>query len=237
MARSSSELAAFGQLRERCFHRDIQDLDGFDPQCEHILVDECASGALVGGFRIRLFQVGDTLTDSYCAQFYQLSHLAPRSSPWMELGRFCIAPERQDPDILRLAWGAVTRLVDHYQVSLLFGCSSFEGTDPELYREAFSLLQRRHLAPPDWRPQVKAPEVRRFVDLLKDRPAGQKPDLKQAQAQLPPLLRSYLVLGGCVSDHVVIDRDLNTCHVFTGLEVEAIPTARQRLLRAVADPK
>jgi putative hemolysin len=58
-----------------------------------------------------------------------------------------------------------------------------------------------------------------------------KPDLKRAMATLPPLLRSYLMLGGWVSDHAVIDQDLNTLHVFTGLEIAAVPPARARLLR------
>ncbi len=51
---------------------------------------------------------------------------------------------------------------------------------------------------------------------------------------MPPLLRSYLLMGGWVSDHAVVDRQMNTLHVFTGLEISAIPAARKRLLRAVA---
>ena len=43
-----------------------------------------------------------------------------------------------------------------------------------------------------------------------------------------------LAMGGWVSDHAVIDRQMNTLHVFTGLEISAIPAARKRLLRAVA---
>jgi hypothetical protein len=31
-----------------------------------------------------------------------------------------------------------------------------------------------------------------------------------------------------------VDRELNTLHVFTGLEIRTIPPARARLLRAVA---
>ena len=61
-----------------------------------------------------------------------------------------------------------------------------------------------------------------------------KPDLKAAQAKMPPLLRTYLLMGGWVSDHAVIDRDLGTLHVFTGLEIGAVPPARARLLRGLA---
>jgi hypothetical protein len=41
-------------------------------------------------------------------------------------------------------------------------------------------------------------------------------------------------MGGWVSDHAVIDRQMNTLHVFTGLEIAAIPPNRARLLRALA---
>jgi L-ornithine Nalpha-acyltransferase len=51
---------------------------------------------------------------------------------------------------------------------------------------------------------------------------------------MPPLLKTYLMMGGWVSDHAVVDRDLGTMHVFTGVEISAIPPARKRLLRSVA---
>ncbi len=41
-------------------------------------------------------------------------------------------------------------------------------------------------------------------------------------------------MGGWVSDHAVIDEAMNTLHVFTGVEVSAIPEARARALRNVA---
>ena len=51
---------------------------------------------------------------------------------------------------------------------------------------------------------------------------------------MPPLLRTYLMMGGWVSDHAVMDRQLGTMHVFTGVEIKAIPPARARALRALA---
>jgi putative hemolysin len=51
---------------------------------------------------------------------------------------------------------------------------------------------------------------------------------------MPPLLKTYLLMGGWVSDHAVVDNDLNTLHVFTGLEIRAIPPARAKALRMVA---
>jgi putative hemolysin len=147
-----------------------------------------------------------------------------------EMGRFCLAPDRHDPDILRLAWAAMTRLVDAHGVQMLFGCSSFKGVEAAPYLDAFAMLGKRHLAPRRWWPRVKAPAVFRFARRLR----RHKPDMKLALRHMPPLLRSYLMMGGWVSDHAVIDRRMGTLHVFTGVEISAIPAARQRLLRALA---
>jgi putative hemolysin len=69
--------------------------------------------------------------------------------------------------------------------------------------------------------------VFRFARLLR----FWRPDLKQALRKMPPLLRSYLAMGGWVSDHAVIDSELNTLHVFTGVEIDRVPAGRARLLR------
>jgi putative hemolysin len=122
----------------------------------------------------------------------------------------------------------MTRFVDDEGVEMLFGCSSFHGTDAQGYLDAFAMLKERHLAPKRWLPRVKAPDVFRFARRLR-----RKPDARRAMMTMPPLLRSYLVMGGWVSDHAVVDRDLNTLHVFTGLEIRSIPEARVRSLRAL----
>jgi putative hemolysin len=145
----------------------------------------------------------------------------------VELGRFCIHPDYKDPAILRLAWSEMSRFVDENDIALLFGCSSFHGLDPQAFTDAFALLKERHLAPTRWRPDVKAPKVFPFAAALE----GVRPDLKKAMTGMPPLLRTYLVMGGWVSDHAVVDEDLKTLHVFTGVEVGRVPAARARVIR------
>jgi putative hemolysin len=172
---------------------------------------------------------GAAISDSYSAQYYELSALKDFSGPMVEMGRFCIHPDVKDPDVLRVAWGAMTAFVDDNGVEMLFGCASFSGTDEAAYLDAFAMLRDRHLAPKRWLPRVKAPQVFRFAERLR-----RKPDAKLAMRHMPPLLRTYLMMGGWVSDHAVVDRQMNTLHVFTGVEIAAIPPARKKLLRAVA---
>lgn len=206
------------------------DADDHDPACRHILIEDQQTGQLLATFRFLHLSSGAEIGRSYAARYYNLDRLRDFDGPMVEMGRFCSHPEHSDPDILRLAWGAMTRYVDEHGVRLLFGCSSFAGTDTQGYADAFALLGAQHLAPRRWLPRVKAPKVFRFARALR----RFTPDPKRAKAELPPLLRTYLIMGGWVSDHAVVDEQLNTLHVFTGLEIAAIPQARQKLLRAVA---
>jgi putative hemolysin len=242
LAETESDIQSAQKLRFRTFieGRDTAesdtrsagvDSDKFDQICEHVLVEEVKTDRLICCFRLLPIQNGAEIDKSYSAQYYDLDNLRDYQGTMVEMGRFCVDPEYSlDADIMRVAWGAMTRFVDDNDVQLLFGCSSFEGTEAEAYKDAFALLKEKHLAPKRWLPRVKAPSVIRYASKFRLR----KPNLKLAMKGMPPLLRSYLVLGGWVSDHAVVDNDLNTLHVFTGLEINQVPAGRARLLRATA---
>ncbi|MDW3184342.1 MULTISPECIES: GNAT family N-acetyltransferase [unclassified Roseobacter] len=229
VASSPGDIEAAQTLRARCFGLSVdRDSDVFDARCAHILIEDRDDRVLVCTFRMQEL-TGADVSASYAAQYYELSALEAFEGRMVEMGRFCIDPDVRDPDILRVAWAAMTAYVDDHDVQLLFGCSSFAGTETAAYLDAFAMLKARHLAPKRWLPRVKAPDVFRFAARLR-----RKPDLKKAMAHMPPLLRTYLLMGGWVSDHAVVDRQMNTLHVFTGVEIGAIPAARKRLLRALA---
>ncbi|MEM1360134.1 MAG: GNAT family N-acyltransferase [Pseudomonadota bacterium] len=223
-------MAAVLALRKEAFRAGLaSDRDRFDDLCQHAMILE-ADGRLVCTFRLLPFAHGGQIGESYSGQFYDLSALAGYPDPLIEMGRFCLAPGVSDPDVIRIAWAAMSTFVDNEGAQLLFGCSSFSGTVAGHYTDTFALLRDRHLAPSRWLPRVKAPSVYRFAKALR----GRVPDLKIALKAMPPLLRSYLAMGGWVSDHAVVDRDLNRLHVFTALEIRSIPAARVRRMRRVA---
>lgn len=236
LARDTADLAAAQRLRHLCFvqgsgaqpRADGLDRDDHDAVCRHGMIEDARDGRLIATFRLMSLPSGAAIGQSYSAQFYDLSALYQYPGAMAEIGRFCIHPGVRDPDVLRIAWGLLTRLVDDEGISFLFGCSSFAGTEAGNYPHALATLLARHQAPRRWRPGLRAAEV---VALCATSDA---PDARLALRQMPPLLRTYLLMGGWVSDHAVIDRDLNTLHVFTGLEIGAIPAAHARALRAVA---
>lgn len=223
------DMAALRALRAEVFPADRAGPDRFDPVCRHLLIEETVTGLVVGGLRLLPLAGGSEVDRSYSAQHYDLRALAAFLGPMMELGRFCIRPGSPDPDILRLAWAALTRIVDEEGTEMVFGCSSFPGTDAAAHAEALAMLQACHVAPPRWRPRIKAPKVVRLAPAM-----ARSADMRRAMAAMPPLLRSYLAMGGRVSDHAVVDDEMDTLHVFTGVEISAIPPVRRRLLRALA---
>lgn len=232
VSRAQGDVRAAQALRYRAFFDadgDGLDADAHDGVCDHVLIEDIATGRLVACFRLLALTDGSQITRSYSARFYDLSSLSTYRGAMVEMGRFCVAPGERNADVLRIAWGAVAAYVDQRHAEMLFGCSSFSGTDGAAYRDAFAMLRAHHLGPRRWLPRIKAPNVFRFAGNLQ-----RAPDAQRALLTMPPLLRSYLLMGGWVSDHAVVDDELNTMHVFTGLEVAKVPAARARSLRAVA---
>lgn len=235
LSRQPADIRAAQALRHRAFF-DAQnpgfDVDEYDAKCDHVLIEEHATDTLVGCFRVLGLPSGAAIGQSYSAQFYDLSRLETYPRKMIEMGRFCVANGQSNPEILRMAWAMMTRLVDGAGFEMMFGCSSFAGTDPAPYQQAFTMLNQQHTAPDRWQPMVKSAQTVRFDSL-----PPQSVDARTAIRALPSLLRTYLAMGGRVSDHAVIDPDLNTLHVFTGLEVRLVPPARARALRSFADER
>ena len=204
-----------------------QEEDAQDALSAHVMVE--SEGKLLAYFRVMLFGWGAGLEQGYAARFYDVGPLSGYARPIAEMGRFCVAAGGVHPDVLRLAWGAMTRVVDEGLAGLLVGCSSFRGADWTLHRAGLALLAAEFVGPVEHLPGRKGAEVVDYPVL-----AGPVGDRRAALAGLPPLLRTYLGMRGWVSDHAVVDRELDTLHVFTCVEVDRVPHARAASLRAVA---
>ncbi len=220
LADSDAEVAACQALRHRCFFGGAGlDAEAYDALCDHLMVAD--GHGLVATCRVRRV-TGAGLAQTYAGARYDLTRLMQFDRPLLEMGRFCIAPRAQDADVMRLMWGALAQMVARDGIGLLFGCTSFAGVDPAPYGAVFTRLATRHQAPGDWAPGVGSAET---VAL------GQA--TKGGRAAMPPLLRSYLGMGGWVSDHAVVDREMQTLHVFTGLETDRVPPRRAAALKAM----
>ena len=227
-ASSQKDIFAPQTLRYQCFNLSNKfelDIDDFDTVCQHVLIENLETEKLICCYRILKFDNGENISSSYSSKFYDLKALESYTEPMIEIGRFCIDSEVNDPSVVLTAWAALAQIVDQNQTELLFGCSSFEGIEKEKYLDSFALLRDRYMAPDHWRPKIKAAQVFYYSkDLI------YKVDKKKALLNMPPLLKTYLSMGAWVSDHAVVDLNMKTLHLFTGMEISKIPKSRKNLL-------
>lgn len=217
VAQTADQVAAAMALRQDRFGVGA---DPFDAGAQLMLI--AADGVAQCSFRLTVYDNGRALGRSYAGQFYDLAAMAEMDRPLVELGRFCLRAGAE-PDVLRLAFAMMAKVVDDHGAAMLFGCASFAGAAGA--HDASLRVLCDHLAPI----QIgrKSPYIYEFKQL-------NGPVTALGMRQLPPLLRSYLALGGWVSDHAVQDFDLDTIHVLTALPIAAIPAARAAALRELA---
>ena len=231
-ASSQKDIFAAQTLRYQCFNLSNKfelDVDDFDTVCQHVLIENLETEKLICCYRILKFDNGENISSSYSSKFYDLKALESYTEPMIEIGRFCIDSEVNDPSVVLTAWAALAQIVDQNQTELLFGCSSFEGIKKEKYLDSFALLRDRYMAPDHWRPKIKAAQVFYYSkDLI------YKVDKKKALLNMPPLLKTYLSMGAWVSDHAVVDLNMKTLHLFTGMEISKIPKSRKNFLLNLA---
>ena len=231
-ASSQIDVLAAQSLRYQCFNlsnKDELDVDEFDALCQHVLIENLETEKLICCYRILKFDTGKNISSSYSSQFYDLKVIESFAEPMIEVGRFCIDPAVSDPSVVLTAWGALAQIVKQNQTGLIFGCSSFEGIEKEKYFDSFALLRDRYMAPDHWRPKIKAEQVFCYSkDLI------YKVDKKKALLNMPPLLKTYLSMGAWVSDHAVVDLNMKTLHLFTGMEISKIPKSRKKFLLNLA---
>ena len=116
--------------------------------------------------------------------------------------------------LLLTAFKYLASLISSGQRNFVFGCTSFSGVDDPRHLASLSSLEKNQIAEPKFRAKKKSHnilDIKKIVGLNKS---------KLAKNFLPPLLKFYLRLGGKVSDHAVIDKDLDTLHVFTYLDLK-----------------
>lgn len=229
LASGAQDLAQVAALRALSWPGE-ETGDPLDARSAHLMI-EGRDGALLATLRLLIAGSGRALDQSYAARFYDLSPMAGLTEPLVEPGRFSLMPGPGSWEALRLTWAALARITLEAGAGCLFGCASFPGADWHRHREALALLAASHIGPESLRPLRSAGPGKGL-----DYPAlaGMVQDRKAALAALPPLLRFYLSLGGWVSDHAVIDPQLDTLHVFTCVELARMPKARRESLRALA---
>lgn len=233
LATTPGELDAAQALRFRVFYGEmgaepdadtaasLRDRDAFDAVADHLLVvdHELGSGpeAIVGTYRLIQRAGAARLGRFYSASEYDIATMEDFPGHVLELGRSCVDRAYRGRAVMQLLWRAIAAYVFRYQIDLMFGCASLPGTDPDKLADELTYLYENHLAPPALRPRALPG---RYVAMSRRDP--RLVDSKRVQAQLPPLIKGYLRLGGFVGDGAVIDTQFNTIDVAVVVKTDLV---------------
>lgn len=224
LANTPEEIEAAQSLRYRVFYDEMsaipsaeakakrRDFDRFDEICDHLLVIDTKRtdlpGGVVGTYRLLRSTVAEKKGGFYTADEYDIGRIIHGQGPTLELGRSCVEEEYRNRPTMQLLWQSIAAYIFHYDIAIMFGCASMRGTDPKALALPLSYLYHYHLAPPALRPVALR---ERYVD-MRLLPEDQI-DQRRALAELPPLIKGYLRLGGFVGDGAVVDHQFNTTDV------------------------
>lgn len=233
LASSEDEIREAQKLRYEVFYREMGarpegptaatglDRDRFDDYCDHLLVVDPErprwDRRIVGTYRIIRRSVAIENDGFYSSREYDLSPIADYPGEIIEMGRSCVDPLYRSRGTLQLLWRGVADYIDAFDISLMFGCASMRGTNPDAVGPNLCYLHHNHLAPEHMRPKA-LDHLHVPMDAI---PADQV-DMRKALSSLPPLLKGYLRVGGIVGDGAVVDEQFNTTDVFVMVPTNTI---------------
>ncbi len=239
LAQSKQEIIQAQKLRYRVFYegmgakpselvRKLQmDIDHFDDFCDHLLVIEnehdVTNMRVVGTYRLLRKTVANRNVGYYSAGEFKLDPLKHYQGEHVELGRSCVDPEYRGKAIMQLLWRGIADYLQAHDISLMFGCASFPGTDVCEFSSALTYLNRFHKAPKEWRPIA---QDKRYVSMK--RMTKYQLDVRQAMREMPALIKGYLRVGGVVGKDAVIDYDFNTIDICLMVETSNITGRYQK---------
>ncbi|SMF74417.1 ornithine-acyl[acyl carrier protein] N-acyltransferase [Tistlia consotensis] len=240
LAESEAEIEASQRLRYQVFVEEMgaeatpervstgREHDRFDAFCDHLLLFDTERDAVVGTYRFMRRLQADAAGGFYTATEYDIACLLAYPGEIMELGRSCVHPAYRTGIAMQLVWRGIAAYVAYHEITLLFGCASLHGTDPDELSVHLSYLYHHHLGPPALRPRA-LPE--RYTEM--NRQPADSFDPRKAMQNLPPLIKGYLRLGGYIGEGAVVDKDFGTTDVCVIVKPDLVTEKYRRHLTRV----
>ncbi len=238
VAETEAEIRAAQRLRYEVFYEEMsaqasprmaaerRDFDDFDAFADHLLVidhsripDDYAGRdvpeyAVVGTYRLMRQEVAEARGGFYTASEFDIEPWVKAAGPgtrFLELGRSCVHIDHRSRPTLELMWHAIVSYLVHYDLDVMFGCASLEGTDPDKLALPLSFLHHFcRSEDADGIPTVKA-RKELFVDM--NRLPEEEVDARKGLRALPPLIKGYLRAGAKIGDGAVVDEQFGTTDV------------------------
>jgi putative hemolysin len=237
VAETEAEVRAAQRLRYQVFYEEMsaqasprmaaerRDFDDFDAFADHLLVidhsriPEDYSGrgvpedAIVGTYRLMRQEVAEAHGGFYTANEFDIEPWVTAAGPdtrFLELGRSCVHIDHRSRPTLELMWHAIISYLVHYELDIMFGCASLEGTNPDELALPLSFMHHYCRGDVETTPPVRARDEL-FVDM--NRIPKEDVEAKKGLRALPPLIKGYLRAGATIGDGAVVDEQFGTTDV------------------------
>ena len=218
IAETNFEIKKAQHLRYKIFFKDKKaknkpisnlfkrDFDFYDKVSDHIIIidnNRNNNDNVVGTYRLLRGNFAKIYKGFYTEQEFDISNLKKHfsNSNMLELGRSCVHTDYRSGIILKLLWQGISNYINNYKIKILFGCASFQGTDPKKFINEFNLLRKNFCLSDEF--NVKSLQKNYFhFQILQNE--------KMVFKNLPPLIKGYLRAGGMMSKDYFIDKKFNT---------------------------
>lgn len=241
IASTLEEMEAALRLRYEVFNLEMNeglqsshetgfDSDVYDTFCDHLIVVERRSGAVVGTYRLLPQSTAVRQIGFYSENEFDLSAFRTMNGEMLEVGRSCVAKPFRSLAVINLLWNGIARYMEMNGVTHLFGCASFHTSDPRIIAAATAYLRKYHPAPHGME-TVPVPKCRMELPfhLLTDQ------EIEGSFRHFPPLVKGYLRLGASVCGDPAYDAEFGTTDVLILLHRESITSKyKEHFLRTAA---
>ncbi|NYF52651.1 GNAT family N-acetyltransferase [Tunturiibacter gelidoferens] len=229
LALSEGERAAAYRLRFLVFNLEMNeglesayvdgyDKDHFDDVCDHMIVQERSTGAIVGTYRMQMGDVAGKYFGYYSEQEFCFAPYEAMRGQIVELGRACIHREHRSSEVLHLLWRGIARYALVNGGRYMMGCCSLTSQDAEMGHAVYESL----------RGCMVEPALLTVATAPFRLPAAK---VEMTEVRAPKLLRAYLTIGAKICSEPAIDRDFKTIDFLTLLDLQTLhPRVAKRFL-------
>jgi len=218
IAESNFEIKKAQSLRYKIFFKEKKikrnnlkfllqrDYDFYDKISDHLIIidnNRKVKDNVIGTYRLLRGNSAKLYRGFYTEKEFDISNLKKNfsSKDILELGRSCIHSEYRSGIVLKLLWKGISKYIKICKIKILMGCASFNGTNPNKFKDEFSLLYKSYRLPKNYK-----------VKSLQNNELSPEKNIKQSIIlnRLPPLIKGYLRAGGMVSENFYIDKEFET---------------------------
>ncbi len=199
---------------------DGLDKDRYDDVCDHLVIEERSTGAIVGTYRLQMGDVAARNFGYYSEQEFSFAPYEHMRNEIVELGRACIHRAHRSPEVLHLLWRGIARYALANGGRYMMGCCSLNSLDPAHGHAVYASLASC----------MVEPELRTVATSTFAMPMC---NTALSEERAPKLLRAYLAIGARICSEPAIDREFKTIDFLTLLDLQTLhPRVAARFLEA-----